>query len=70
MSIQTVVFAKNANGIDKLTIDTKTQTIYSCTSQPAITGRHYRLGGQRGERMSFRAGDKYVEIPADIKSIV
>ena len=70
MSIKTVVFTKNASGIDSIRIDTKTQTIYSCPSSPAITGRHYRLSGQRGERISFRVGDKYVEIPADIKSIV
>lgn len=69
MSIKTVTFAKNPNGIDSMRIDTKSQTIYStCSALPTLAGRHYQLLN-RGTRLSFRQGVGYEIIQADIKSI-
>ncbi len=70
MSIKTVTFAKNGNGLDSIEIDTKSSTISrTCLQLPLITGRRYRLikGGRRIEVLFSRG---WANIPADIKSIV
>lgn len=70
MSIKTITFAKNALGVDSMQVDTAKQTIWqSCAVFPTLAGRHYRLT-RSDQRMEFRQADKYIEIQADIKSIV
>lgn len=70
MSIKTIAFAKNGHGIDSISINTADNTIYlTCSALPAISGRHYRLA-KKGTRLEYRSGSEYVEVPADIKSIV
>ena len=70
MSIKTVVFAKNPNGIDSIKIDTTRSMIYQgCRQLPLISGLKYRFVGKGGNRIAYNGGEKYIEIQADIKSI-
>ena len=70
MSIKTVIFAKNPNGIDSIKIDTSCSMIYQgCRQLPLISGLKYRLMGEGGNRIAYSGGDKWVEIQADIKVI-
>ena len=70
MSIKTVIFAKNGNGIDSIKIDTARSMIYQgCRQLPLISGLKYRFTGKGGNRIEYGSSDGYIEIQADIKEI-
>lgn len=69
MSIKTVQFAKNGNGIKSIQIDTKSSTVFgTCSQLPLILNRRYRLV-KSGSRMEVLFHRGWADIPADIKSI-
>lgn len=70
MSIKTVIFAPNPAGITALDVDTEKWVIKStCAHLTSIYNRACRLT-KGGTRLEYRVGDRYQEVPADIKSIV
>lgn len=70
MSIKTVIFASNPAGITALDVDTEKWVIKSTSAH--LTGLYNRACrlAKEGERLEYRQGDRYQEVPADIKSIV
>ena len=70
MSIKTVIFAANPAGITAMDVDTEKWVIKStCAHLTGIYNRACRLT-KGGKRLEYRQGDRYQEVPADIKSIV
>lgn len=70
MSIKTVIFAPSPSGITAMDIDTKRWVIKStCAHLSGLYNRACRLT-KGGKRLEYRVGDRYQEVPADIKSIV
>lgn len=70
MSIKTVIFASNPAGITALDVDTEKWVIKSTSAH--LTGLYNRACRLTKEckRLEYRQGDRYQEVPADIKSIV
>lgn len=70
MSIKTVIFAPNTAGITAIDIDTEKWVIKStCAHLTGLYNRACRLS-IGGKRLEYRQGERYQEVPADIKSIV
>lgn len=70
MSIKTIIFESNPAGITALDVDTEKWVIKSTSAH--LTGLYNRACRltKEGERLEYRQGDRYQEVPADIKSIV
>lgn len=69
MSIKTVIFAPNPAGITAVDIDTEKWIIKSTGAH--LTGLYNRACRvtKGGKRLEYRVGDRYQEVPADIKII-
>ena len=69
MSIKTVIFERNPAGITAMDIDTDKWLIKSTSAH--LTGLYNRACrlSKGGKRLEYRQGDRYQEVPADIKFI-
>ena len=70
VSIKTVTFAPNPAGITAMDIDTEKWVIKSTSAHlSGLYNRACRIT-KGGKRLEYRQGERYQEVPADIKSIV
>lgn len=69
MTTKTIKFKPNPQGIEWLEVNMTTwQIVRTCANSMFISQRAFRLT-KRGQRIEYRNGSSYSEIPADIESI-
>ena len=64
-----IEFKKNHQGIKWIDVDMSTwQVLATCAASSFMSQRAFRFT-RRGERVEYRTGSHYSELPADIESI-